>query len=137
MMQEVTNDDSAEDSPKAYKFISATVLGKSEQVLLGESSALRVFQLISDSCTLALQHFCAENHPDTALLKFVRWCEYYGAHSLFQTTCTHCEKILAEDPRCGSVPPTVRTFDTGIAMHAVCLQRTASAAPGSLIPYYQ
>ena len=133
MLREISTGDFREDTPKVYTVASVSVLGKSERVLLGEASGLRVFQSISETASLAAQYFSTENFGDAALGRLVRWCEFYIAGSLFQSTCTHCEKILVDDPHYGSIPPTVRTFESGGAMHAVCLQRIAST---SLAPYY-
>jgi len=137
MLREISSVEFREDIPKAYAVASVSVLGKSERVLLGEGSGLRVFQGITEAAMLATQYFSIESFGDAALGRLIRWCEYYTSGSLFQTACTHCEKILADDSRYGAVPPTVRTFESGGAMHAICLQRIAASSSGPLAPYYQ
>ena len=139
MMRELSSIEFREDAPKAYGLASVLVLGKTERVLFGEPSGLRVFQSLTDVAMQATQYFSAESFGDAALGRLVRWCEFYASgSSLFQTQCAHCDKILVDDSRYGPLPPTVRTFESGSPMHAICLQRLAASS--SLAPavlYYQ
>lgn len=138
ILSETSTIEFREDAPRSYSLAAVSILGKSERVLLGEGSGLRVFQSLTETASLAAQYFSTENFGDAALGRLVRWCEAFTTGSLFQTQCAHCEKILVDDARYGPLPPTVRTFESGSPMHTICLQRlAASSSLAPMVLYYQ